>query len=379
MDINTSTNKNCVISVSSEFHRRYITMTTKFKYFTALKLQGVSGLWFCTTVLAFLMIILNSPGCSSPEKKLEEARNFSAKGRDSYLLFSPKGAEKAIHLYEKAIDIDDNYAPAYAGLGEAYSFLGLWNQQSFVEKDNKLLEKSLSYSQKALELDQNSSVSHRALAASYRGLGRFEDATKEARKAIELNPNDAEAYYILWTVSGADPNSKYVKKALELNPDLSIAYNDLGYIYFTKGIYDKADENLNRAIEANPELIQAHVNLGLTLAAQNRLKESEEQYRTAIKLNPDYLLGHYNLGIVLAKQGKFDEAIDEFEKAIDISPDFPEPHIALAFAYESKGDNNNAVKQYNKFIGLASVDKAKYGKIVAEAKDRIKRINGKGS
>jgi tetratricopeptide (TPR) repeat protein len=354
-------------------------MTAKFKYFTRLKLHGVSGLWLWTTVLAFLMIVLNSPGCSSPEKKLKEASNFYTKGRESYLLFNPKGAEEAIHLYEKAIDIDDNYAPAYAGLGEAYSFLGLWNQQSFIEKDNKLLEKSLSYSQKALELNQNSSVSRRALAASYRGLGKFEDAREEAQKAIKLNPNDAEAYYILWTVAGAEPDSKYIKKALELNPNLSIAYNDLGYVHYTKGNYDKAIDDLNRAIELNPGLIQAHVNLGLTLAAQKKFKESKEQFRTAIKLNPDYMLGHYNLGIVLASLGNYDEAISEFEKAIDISPDFPEPHIALAFAYESKGDNNNAVKQYNKFISLASADKAKYGKIVAEAKDRIKRINAKGS
>jgi tetratricopeptide (TPR) repeat protein len=115
-------------------------------------------------------------------------------------------------MYQKAIEVNNNYAPAYAGLGEAYAFMGLWNEQNFVEKDSQLFNESLRNSQKALELDLNSSVSHRALAASYRGLGRFEDARKEAQKAIELNPNDAEAYYILWTVSGADPDSKYIKR-----------------------------------------------------------------------------------------------------------------------------------------------------------------------
>ncbi len=351
-------------------------MTIKFKYFTKMKRYGKSRLLSCITILSFLIIIiLNSAGCSSPEKKMEEAREHYTKGRNSYLLFTPKGLDEAIEHYDKAIELDDRNALAYAGLGEAYSFLGLWNEQNIAEKDNRLFEKSLSYSQKALELDQDSSVSHRALAASYRGLGRFENAKEEAQKAIALNPNDAETYYILWTVSGADADSKYIRKALELNPNLSIAYNDLGYIHYTKGNYDKAIDNLNRAIELNPELIQSHVNLGLTLAATKRFKESEEQFRTAIRLNPDYLLGHYNLGIVLASQGGYDEAISEFEKAIEINPDFPEPHIALAFAYESKGDNNEAVKQYDKFIGLASTDKTKYEKIVVEAKNRIKNIN----
>lgn len=352
-------------------------MQTNLKDFTCFKRDGMRVAWIFITICLSLATLLIS-GCSSPEQKREEAKELYTKARNSYLLFNTKAVGDAIDVYENAIEVDNSYAPAYAGLGEAYAFMGLLNEQNFVEKDSRLFKKSLRNSQKALELEQNSSVSHRALAASYRGLGRFEDATKEAKKATELNPNDAEAYYILWTVSGANPDSKYIKKALELNPDLSIAYNDLGYIYFTKGIYNKAEENLNRAIEANPELIQAHVNLGLTLAAQNRLNESEEQYRTAIRLNPDYLLGNYNLGIVLAKQGKYDEAIDEFKKAIDINPEFPEPHIALAFAYESKGKNDEAVKQYNKFIGLASADKKKYEKIVAEAKNRIKKINSNG-
>ena len=352
-------------------------MQINFKNFTSNKRDGMRLAWIFMTIYLSLATLLNS-GCSSPEDKREEATELYTKARNSYLLFNAKGVSDAIDMYEKAIEIDNNYAPAYAGLGEAYAFMGLLNEQSFVEKDSQLFKESLSNSQKALELDQKSSGSHRALAASYRGLGRFEEARKEAQKAIELNQNDAEAYYILWTVSGADPDSKYIKKAVELNPNLSIAYNDLGYIDFTRGIYDKAVDNLNHALEANPELIQAHVNLGLTLAAQNKLKESEEQYRTAIRLNPDYLLGHYNLGIVLANQGKYDEAISEFEKAIEINPEFPEPHIALAFAYESKGDNDEAVKQYNKFIGLASADQNKYEKIVAEAKNRIKRINSNG-
>jgi tetratricopeptide (TPR) repeat protein len=352
-------------------------MQINFNNFASIKRDGMRLAWILMTIYLSLATLLIF-GCSSPQEKREEATELYTKARNSYLLFNAKGVGEAIDMYEKAIEIDNNYASAYAGLGEAYSFMGLWNEQNFVEKDSQLFKESLSNSQKALELDQNSSVSHRALAASYRGLGRFEDARKEAQKATELNPNDAEAYYILWTVSGADPDSKYIKKAFELNPNLSIAYNDLGYIYFTKGIYDKAVDNLNRALEANPELIQAHVNLGLTLAAQKKLKESEEQYRTAIRLNPDYLLGHYNLGIVLANQGNYDEAISEFAKAIEINPEFPEPHIALAFAYESKGDNDEAVKQYNKFIGLASADKSKYEKIVAEAKNRIKEINSNG-
>ena len=353
-------------------------MAIKVKNFKNKKEPEMSKLCFFMTMLFSFMLLLKF-GCSSREADMEKAKDEYSKGREAYLRFTPKGLDEAIERYEKAIELDDRNALAYAGLGEAYSFLGMWNERNEVQRDNELFEKSLGYSRKALELDQNSFVTHRALAASYRGLGKFEDARKEALKAIELYPNDAEAYYLLWTVTGADPDSKYIKKALELNPNLSIAYSDLGYIFYAKGNYEKAIENLNRAIELNPELIQAHVNLGLALAADKKLQEAEAEFKKAIKMNPNYLLAHYNLGIILGNQGKFDEAINEFEEAIEINPDFPEPHLALALAYESKGDAQEAIEQYNKFIGLASTDKTKYENIVGEAKNRIKKINTDGS
>jgi len=324
------------------------------------------------------IVLLFSSGCTSPEKKLEKAKEHYAKGRKAYLLFTPKGLEEALDEYEKAIELDRNYVPAYSGRGETYSFLGLWKEQNENKKDKSLYDKSLEYSKKAVELAPDSGDSHRALASSYRALGKFEDAKKEAERAIELNPNDSEAYYILWTVTGADVDSKYIKKALEINPNLSVAYNDLGYIYYAKGNYEKAGEYLKRAIELNPDLLQAHTNLGLTLATQKKFDEAEKEYRKAIEINPDYLLARYNLGVILGSQTKFDEAISEFKKAIEINPDFPEAHITLALAYESKGEKEKALEEYQRFVDLPSANSPRYENLVAEAKNRIKRLQNNG-
>ena len=328
---------------------------------------------FFAFVLVSLLFLLLS-GCSSPEEKLEKSREHYMKGREAYVLFTPKDLEEAITEYQKAMDLDKNNALPYAGLGEAYSFLALLEEQNYDKRDSDLYNKSLRYSQKAVELAPALGESHRALASSYRALGKFEEAAKEAEKAIELNPNDSEAYYVLWTLTGADVNSINIQKALELNPNLSIAHNDLGYIYYTKGKYERATEHLRRAIEINPDLIQAHTNLGLTLAAQKKFDEAAEEYRKAIEINSDYLLAHYNLGVALGSQGKFDEAISEFEKAIQINPDFPEAYITLALAYDNKGETEKALEQYQKFVDLASANKSRYEKLVAEAGNRIKKL-----
>ncbi|MCI0454455.1 MAG: tetratricopeptide repeat protein [Candidatus Dadabacteria bacterium] len=350
-------------------------MLSNYRQLTKIGKGRILKVYFLGFILVSLVFLLTF-GCSSEQKRLERAKEHYTKGKEAYLLFTPKGLEEAISEYEKAIETNENYALAYAGLGEAYSFWALWNEQNINRKDKSIYDKSIQYSQKAVELGPDLSDSHRALASSYRVLGKFKDAKSEAEKAIELNPSDAEAFYILWTVTGADVDSKYIKKTLELNPNLSIAHNDLGYIYYTKGKYEKATEHLRRAIEINPDLVQAYTNLGLTLAAQKRFDEAEKEYKKAIETNPDYLLAHYNLGVALGSQGEFDEAISEFEEAIEINPDFIESHLTLALAYDSKGETENAMEQYQKFIDLASAKNSSYGKLVAQAKNRVKTLQG---
>ena len=199
-------------------------------------IRVIRAFGFFSGVLAFLLAFHPTLGNGYPSdttlKNLADntdiekssAFEYFVKGRNAYLLSTPKGYKDAISWYNKALEVDEKYAPAYAGLGEIYALSGDWKGQS--EECGASYDKSLEYSLKATELAPELSHSHRALAMSYYALGRYEEAEREAKKAIEIDPSDAEAYFVLWKATGKDPDSEYIRKALDLNPELLMARND---------------------------------------------------------------------------------------------------------------------------------------------------------
>ena len=241
-----------------------------------------------TTVLVFSLVFLFSGHFSTlsseegekngKEEKVEKAEEVKAsdyygKGRSAYLLFTPKGFKEAMNWYEKALQVDRNFAPAYAGLGETYSSLGFWSGKNGKEFEN-FYNKSFVYISKALELAPQALETHRALALSYLHLGRLIEAKREAEFTINLSPKSAEAYYILWAATGRQTDSPNIKKALELNPNLAIAHSDLGTAYFWNNDYDRAIYHYKRSIEISPDNVYVRGYLANALSKKGRVAEA---------------------------------------------------------------------------------------------------------
>lgn len=334
-------------------------------------------------LILFLSTLISSEGIVSSKEKPKsstQAKNSSAteyyqKGRKSYLLFTPKGFQDAINYYNKAIEADPNFAPAYAGLGEVYSFTGYYKmevKEDYEDSYNRSYENIL----KALKLDSKSIDTQRVLALSYLHLRRMDEAEAAAKRAIELDPNDAESYYVLWATSGRDPESPYIKKALELDPKLVVAYIGLGNTYlFNKGNYAKATEYYRKAAEiANSP--QLHNYLGTSLRTQGYLDEAASEYLKAIELDPNYAPAYMNLGATFLYMSKFGDSIKEEQKAISLNSNDPEAYYHLARALELSGKPKEAIENYRIFINLAS-DQEKYADYVENARRSIEKMGGK--
>lgn len=313
-------------------------------------------------ILAFLLVFLlkleNGYSSDLIVKNLaintEElsAYEYFIKGRNSYLLSTPRGYEDAINWYKKALEVDEKYAPAYAGLGETYSLWEGWKEQKGEKECGVFYDKSLEYGLKAVELAPNLSHSHRALATIYYALGRYEEAEREAKEAVNINPNDAETYFILWKAMGKDPDSEYIKRALDLNPNLLMAHNDLGTAYLAIGKYDNAVYHFRRAVEINPDSALAHNNLGHAWAEIGQIEEAIKEYKKSIEIDPNNDLAYSNLATALASKGEIGKAISEYKKSVEINPNNALYHYNLGTALLFDGRIKDGIKELKRTVEL---------------------------
>ncbi|UCD84381.1 MAG: tetratricopeptide repeat protein [Deltaproteobacteria bacterium] len=280
--------------------------------------------------------ILESFGIPMEEKikkEIEKAETKSLKayehyirGRDYYLFFSADNYELALEEFKKALEIDNGYALAWSGMSQVYSTWGYHKQQRG-EDYKSMYEQSLKAGKKAVDLDPALGDTHRALAQSQLMLEDFSKAAKEAQKAIDLNPNDAEAWEILAHANPkGDPDWAIEKfnRALELNPKLFSAHNDLGEVYFEQKNYEKAIENFREAIKLIPGSINAHNNLGLAYKNKGDLEKAVREFNAALELDPDSVAVHFNLARTYQEQGAGQEALKEFQKVLELKPDHPQ-------------------------------------------------------
>ena len=204
------------------------------------------------------------------------------KGRHYWNQRTPPAMLKSIESYQEAVRQDPNFAPAYAGLADAYNFSNILD--ALPAKDSSLRAKAAAL--KALELDPDSAEAHTAL-----GLVKshydfdFPGAQREFQKAIELNPNYANAHLLYaggyFAPMGQHENAiAEVQKALELDPLSPALNNYMGMAYLLAGDYLK----------------------------------SRQRFEKTIELEPTFPLTHYFFGALLDEMGDFEAAIAEYEK-----------------------------------------------------------------
>lgn len=162
-----------------------------------------------------------------------DAYEFHLRGRTHLLEATPESFDKAVGMFELAIDFDSEYAPAHAGLADALAEL------SVIRNDRALLVRADAAAQRASELAPGLAETHISRGHVFMVEERYADASKELELAVSIHPRSAEAYYRLGHLRVREEKleeaAKMFDRASELEPADFRPPLQLVWIYRTLG------------------------------------------------------------------------------------------------------------------------------------------------
>ncbi|HTR39648.1 MAG TPA: tetratricopeptide repeat protein [Bryobacteraceae bacterium] len=279
------------------------------------------------------------------------AYEYYMKGRDVWRESkNVKDLERAIGLFNQAIQVDPRFALAYAGLADAER--RMWDKTN----DGSWTQKALNAAQQARALNDNLPEVHFNLGSLYTDTGRTAEAIAELQRALQLAPNSDEVLRRLGTAYLKASQQKEAiaayTKATELNPYLWTNYNSLGNAYFLLGENDHSLAAYKHITELEPSRAEGWEGVGAVYFRMGRWSECISSFQKAIDLQPTATF-YSNLGTAYYFLGQFDLAAATFEKAVSLAPDDDNIRVNLADAYRWSGQTAKASATYDQAIALA--------------------------
>jgi eukaryotic-like serine/threonine-protein kinase len=234
------------------------------------------------------------------------------KGRYYWNQRSETSIKRGREYFEQAIEKDPTYAPALSGLADvadALSWYGFESPQSFVRSRQLAL--------KAIALDDSLAEGHASLA-----MGLF---------------------YSDWDGAGAE---KEFLRAIELDPNYANAHHWYGDLLGATGRHQEAISSEKRALEIEPVSLIMNTWLARRYYFGRQMDAASAQCRKALELNGNFAPALYQMGLIDIEQKNYGAAIAEFQKAKELSGGATIYIAALARGYAASGQKDQALKIY---------------------------------
>jgi len=206
---------------------------------------------------------------------------------------------------------------------------------------------ALQAAMKALELDDTLAEAH-AMVGSLRACDfDWENAKRELRRAIELNPRSADVwthynYYYLVPMGRLDEAITAARRSVEIDPLSSFARYRLGSWYFYSGERDRALVEYRHALELDPYNFNVHFDLGFVYLQMEKIDDAVREFETAARMTERMSFTAGMLGVVYALAGRVGDARAVLAELQDLAQKtFPRPAI-LGWIYHALGEDDNA-------------------------------------
>ena len=250
--------------------------------------------------------------------------------------------EKAVPLAQRAVDVEPS--------AENLSILAM--AQDWSGEYDDAIKNAL----KAVDADPESAQAHATLAEVYADRNNWQRALEEARQAEKLDPNSGYVIrnlgYVLSMQGRSDEALEAFARAAELAPKLGYIYISAGNIYMVLNDYDKAIEQFEKAVAVNPDIPTGYDALGHASALNGDPDRAKSMLRKAIELDPDYAPAHAHLGRLYYTQLNWESAIESFNKAFELGLKNEEYFYELGLAYSYLDDCPSGIKWFEKALEL---------------------------
>ncbi len=286
-----------------------------------------------------------SPTPALPRTEDLDAYDAYLKGRHHRHLFSSDSIDQAIAWYTQSLDADPHYAPAYAGLAEAYTIQSI----GFAMRPSReTMPRAREAADRALALDPSLPDAHlaRALVAMFYEW-EYTAARRGLDRAIDLSPSLANAHMwseFYWTYVEHDYDEALaaIRRAIELNP-LEPAYGErLGTVHSIFGHYDEAERLLRGLLASGPATPVLHAALADTLAREGQLDEGVAQMERALDLGGRFIAFLGMAGLFYGVKGDIGKAREVLAELQDHARLGPASDFWLALVHAGLGKKDEA-------------------------------------
>ncbi len=210
---------------------------------------------------------------------------------------------------------------------------------------------------KALELNPKNAEALHYLGLALFGRQQYDEAIRYLSEAAQAKPNagdvQAELGVVLLVKSRLNEAVTHLHKSLELSPNNAEAYFNLGVAMFRRGDKQEAIKCWSRAVEIKPDDFEAHYNLADALEERKDLDGAIEHYRRTVQIKPDHLLAQGRLGVDLCRKGLLKEAVPHLSKAVELDPANTAIRYNLAITLAQLKQHDQAIPHLLQIVRLA--------------------------
>ncbi|GCA71998.1 TPR repeat-containing protein YrrB [Microcystis aeruginosa NIES-2519] len=253
----------------------------------------------------------------------------------------------------------ENYEQALTVINQAISLVP--NNPNHYNEKWSVLSELKRYDEGLAAITQAIDLAPRAAWYSNRGIiyykqQKYDLAISDYSKAIEINPNYAQAYVnrgnLYSDLQKYDLALSDYNKAIDINPNDAYAYNNRGVLYSDLQKYDLALSDYDKAIRINPNYAMAYNNRGVLYSDLQKYDLALSDYSKAIELNRNFAMAYYNRGLLYKDLQKYDLALSDYDKAIEINPNYAEAYVNRGNLYRDLQKYELALSDFSKAIDI---------------------------